>query len=294
MSFHLNSWLILTVLSAAILTIQRIFQKKVLIKEHATMYLTTFCFMMWIILLPFIPIYGIDADLNILLIIIFKSFILSISWLLIVKAYRHMELSAVEPLKNFSPFLLLILAFIFLKETPTIIQLVGVGFILFGGYILEGVIHPHGFKHINVLFRGKYIHYIFLSLIVGAFSGILDKIVLAKVSVLTMMFFEFLFASIFTFIYQSVKYKGYKDIIYSLKTNGLLIVLVAITTLISDWAYFRAVAIPDSLVSLVVPVRRLTSLFIVIIGGELFHEKSIIEKTLACLVMLVGVYFIAS
>jgi len=294
LSFHLDSWLILTVLSAIILTIQRIFQKKVLIKEHATMYLTTFCFLMWLLLVPFIPIYGINVDLNTLLIIILKSFILSISWLLIVKAYRHMELSAVEPLKNFSPLLLLILAFIFLRETPTIIQLVGVGFILFGGYILEGVIHPHGFKHINVLLKGKYTHYIFLSLIVGAFSGVLDKIVLAKVSVLTMMFFEFLFASLFTFIYQSIRYKGYKDVIYSLKTNGLLIILIAITTLISDWAYFRAVAIPESLVSLIVPVRRLTSLFIVIIGGELFHEKSIIEKTLACLVMLVGVYFIAS
>lgn len=294
MSFHLSNWLILTVVSAVILTLQRIFQKKVLIKEHATMYLTTFCFMMWLILVPFIPIYGLDFDKNILLIILFKSFILTISWLLIVKAYRHMELSAVEPLKNFSPVILLILAFIFLREAPTIMQLMGIGFILFGGYILEGIIHPGGFKHINVLFKGKYIHYILLSLIIGAFSGVLDKIVLAKVSVLTLMFYEFLFASFFTFLYQSIKYKGYKDVLSSLKTNWLMIILIAVTTLISDWSYFRAVAIPDSLISLIAPVRRLTSLFIVVIGGELFHEKNIIEKTLACLIMLVGVYFIGA
>ena len=294
MSFHLNSWLILTIISAIVLTMQRIFQKKVLIKEHATMYLSSFCFMMWIFLLPLVLVYGVDLSIKMLILIFLNTCLAVVSWLLVVKAYRHMEISAVEPLKNFSPLILLILAFLFLSETPSVMQLIGVGFILFGGYILEGLIHPHGFNHISILFKGKYVHYIIVSLFLGAFSGVLDKIILSEVSVLTLMFYQFLFASFLTFIYQSVRYKGYKDIIYSVKTNGILIAVVAITTIISDWAYLQAISIPTSLISLLAPVRRLTSLFIVIVGGELFHEKHIIEKTLACLIMLVGVYFIAS
>ena len=45
-------------------------------------------------------------------------------------------------------------------------------------------------------------------------------------------------------------------------------------------------------VSLVVPVLMLTSLFVVFLGGEYFHEKYIKFRLAVSLLMLVGAYLV--
>lgn len=73
-----------------------------------------------------------------------------------------------------------------------------------------------------------------------------------------------------------------------------MICAIVIITLISDWLYFTAVGLKDSYVSLIVPIRRVSSIFVILAGGEIFHEKSIIEKILSCIIMLVGAYLIVA
>jgi hypothetical protein len=83
-----------------------------------------------------------------------------------------------------------------------------------------------------------------------------------------------------------------QDIIYVLKTNGWLVILVVITTLISNITYFTVLAMPTTYLALIIALRRLGSLFTTIIGGEIFHESRLLVKSIACLIMLSGVYFI--
>src|SRR3989344_74072 len=123
---HAGLWVTLTVLSAIFLSIQRVIQKKALLKDHASEYLTTMSLLAWIFLLPFITKIDLSLSLATWGLLIFKSILVTVSWVAITRAYKHMEISTVEPLKNISPIFLLFSAMIFLREAPTLQQIFGV------------------------------------------------------------------------------------------------------------------------------------------------------------------------
>ena len=47
-------------------------------------------------------------------------------------------------------------------------------------------------------------------------------------------------------------------------------------------------AIQLAFAGLVIAVKRMSAFFVVLIGGELFHEKNLLRKSIACLIMLAG------
>ncbi len=285
-----DNWFLLVLISALFLTAQRIVQKKVLMKEHATEYLTTFCILMFIFQLPFISFLE-KITRDVLFLIYIKSLLATVSWLLIVKAYRHMELSYVEPLKNLLPLFLIVLAYFFLNESIGMQHLVGVIFIIFGAYMLE-IYSTHDFKSHFSMLKNKYFIYIAISMFLGAIGSIFDKTILTQTTSFNLLFYLFLFTGINMLVVQSIMYKGIYDVIDGVKKARYWIILIVIVTLLSDLTYFMAVKIPFTLLSIIVPLRRIHSLFVVIVAGEIFHEKKIIAKCIACLIMLLGTYFI--
>jgi len=45
-------------------------------------------------------------------------------------------------------------------------------------------------------------------------------------------------------------------------------------------------------VSLVIPIKRMSTLISTVVGGELFGEEHLLRKSVACLVMIAGAYLI--
>ena len=117
---------------------------------------------------------------------------------------------------------------------------------------------------------------------------------MTKKIVFTLLFLTTLFLSVHFLIIQFTLYKGLKDIQIGIKKNFWWIILATITALLADFSYYQALAVPAALVSLIVPILRLSSLFTVIIGGEIFHEKHLIRKIIACLIMVLGAILIVS
>ena len=62
--------------------------------------------------------------------------------------------------------------------------------------------------------------------------------------------------------------------------------------IVSDLLHLYAISIPTVVVSLVMPVKRISNLFTVILGGNIFNEKNLIMKSAACIVMLAGLFVI--
>tara|TARA_Y100000310_G_scaffold138289_2_gene137194 strand:- start:10072 stop:10902 length:831 start_codon:yes stop_codon:yes gene_type:complete len=274
------------------MTVTHIVQKKVLFKEHSSEYLTVFCLLTVILLLPFTSKVTFTLSGGTLLLIYVLSLIAVTSWLLLIKAYKHMEVSIVEPFRNISPLVVLILAFFFLGEKISWINGLGIALIVGGGYFLEAAINHANLLRPFSFFKGKYMHFIVFSLLIGGIVHLVTRIAINKTDSWTVLFFLFFFASINTLLLQFVKYQGMQDIIYVLKTNGWLVILVVITTLISNITYFTVLAMPTTYLALIIALRRLGSLFTTIIGGEIFHESRLLVKSIACLIMLSGVYFI--
>jgi uncharacterized membrane protein len=67
--------------------------------------------------------------------------------------------------------------------------------------------------------------------------------------------------------------------------------LIALLTTLYRLAQAHATAL--AAVGLVVAVKRSSALFTTVIGGELFREHDLIRKSVACLIMIVGVYLLA-
>ena len=68
--------------------------------------------------------------------------------------------------------------------------------------------------------------------------------------------------------------------------------VIAIFTIVSNVLVLLAIAIPTALVSLIIPLRRTSTLFSAIFGGLLFHEKHIKQKSFATFGMLIGIVLI--
>ncbi|NOQ55254.1 MAG: EamA family transporter [Nanohaloarchaea archaeon] len=285
-------WYIFAGLCALFGGISSIIEKKTLRKQHAMEFSTVLAIFNFIIVLPLI----INADfsqmtLKYYFIIFGVSCLGSVAFLLVAKSLRHMEISQVSPLLNFGPVFVAILAFFFLGERITGVQMSGILLLILGSYILE---INHGFQNIldpiRNMFNSRHTIYIFIALLLYAFSSLGDKIILGAISPITYIIVVQFFLAVNFIVMITVFHDGIAGIRRGIKNAGHWILVVAILT--TSYRLFQAQAISMVFLSLVIPIKRTSTLISTIIGGELFHEDGLLKKAIACIVMLLGAYFV--
>jgi drug/metabolite transporter (DMT)-like permease len=286
-------WYILPLVSAILISIATIIEKKVLTKEHASEFSTVFAMFNAVLCVPFI-FFADFSNLTIgrVLVIYFASLLGTLSFLLTAKSTRHMEVSASSPWMILAPAVAAILAFIFLGEKLSAIQVIGMIHMIVGLYILQSHRHSSIWDPLREIYASKYIHFILFSLLLYSICALIDRTLLSKYNVdfMAYMFIAHMFIAINFFIISYVVYGGTKEINHGIKTYGWLILLLSIITVTHRTS--TILAISTTALGLVLPIKRLSALFITIIGGELFHEKNLTRKIIACLIMLAGVIFI--
>ena len=280
-------WYILIIISAILISFSEIIKKKILRYEHSTEFSTTYSLVITLLMVPFISYLDLNLPSFIITLLFVKSILLLVSSLLFMKAMKHNELSQIIPLKNLSPIFLMILAFFLLNEHITTTKTLGAIIIMVSGYLLE----KETLKKENV-FKNKYFIYVLLSMIFVSFAAVIDKFIIKFTNIYTAIFIPFLLMSIYLLIIQFTVYNGFKDIIHSLKFGKYWILISAITILLSDYTYFSSVAIQGTLISLIIPLRRVSTLFSTILGGALYHEKFFVDRVAVCIFMLMGVYLL--
>ncbi len=45
-------------------------------------------------------------------------------------------------------------------------------------------------------------------------------------------------------------------------------------------------------ISLVIPIKRMSAFFVTAVGGKVFHEKNLVQRTIACVIMLAGAFLV--
>ena len=246
-------WYIIALIAAVILAIHDIISKKALNRQHAFSYLTISSIIYFVLTLPFLQYFDKNLSLSTLFLIYFGAVIYTVYSVLLAKSYRHMEISSVVPLKILNPIPLTIIAFLILGESITRLQLIGILLLLAGGFILE--FYGKSFKKI---ISNKYIIFVLISILLFGFIATIDKIVLKHTNVFTLLFLTTLFLLVHFLIIQFTLYKGLKDIQLGIKKNFWWIILATITALFADFSYYQALAVPGALVSLIVPILRLS------------------------------------
>lgn len=214
-----------------------------------------------------------------------KSAIVAASWVFTYFALKHLPLSIGSPVRATSPLLTLFGAILILGERPTLLQAAGVlttivsfiGLSVVGGR--EGI-HFH---------RNKWIAFLAGGTVFGAVSSLYDKYLLgrAQFSVPTVQaWFSIYLLVLFIPFMIGWQRRWWERNQFSWRWS---IPAIAVALLIADYIYFGALRDPDSLVSIVMSLRRGSTL--VGFGGGLllFQEKNGRQKLPAVIGILAGI-----
>jgi len=288
------SWFVYAISSALLVALASMVEKKVLIREHAAELTATLGLIGFVMALPFF--WFIDyknLSLIPLVVLFFTSSLGLAGYLLVAKAMRHMDLSEVSPFLVFSPALTSLLAWLFLGEVLSLVQITGIILLLLGAYVLETAPGKSLLAPFRAFKISSGIHLLLLSQLLYSVAAFSDRVLLTKwhMPTVTYLGFVHLFLALQSFIILALFYNGYRGIKHGLKVAGWPIALVAVLALGYRFALVKAVQV--AFVGLAVAVKRLSILFSTIVGGNIFHERNLLRRTVASFIMIGGAVLIA-
>lgn len=210
---------------------------------------------------------------------------------LILKAFKISELSRVYPLMAFLPVFLLLSSYLMLGELPPPEGLFGVALVSIGAYIVNLERGDRFLEPIKRLFSDRGSQMMFLVVLLWSVTSNVDKIATRSVTPLFWTFSLFVYMSLLLFIFNAVMRKKNSLPSYSRKKIAI-VVAISVTTFLA--LLLQVVAIQDSFVSYVHAVKRLDILITIFLSWILFREHNISRRLEGGVVMLAGIYLIAS
>jgi len=295
-------WYVYALASAAFIGVKTVLQKAELKKEHSLDYVVAFSLVTMIIaffLWPWVRLGSLD-----LLSVIYTyvaAALGSIAIWLGAKALRHLEISFISPQTVLTTVFSLFFAYLFLHEVLTGNQWIGVAVLLSGAVILVkgSFVSFHSFGLPAKLQIGKWFNkktvflfelFLILSMFLFGLATVFDKIVLARIDVITFIFL----ISVFLFINHLILYWAVVGDIRQIPARvdhlGWMIVGIAVLTILSRLTYAQALNLAD--LSLVMPLKKISILIPTIWGGQLFKEKHLYKRIAVAVLMLLGVWLL--
>lgn len=287
------SWFIFALASAVLLATATLIEKKTLFREHAMEFASTVALFNAILSLPLFFFADFSRfNWQIVLAIYLASLAGTVSFYLLAKANRHMQVSETSALLVTAPAFAATLGFIFLNERLNLWQISGLLLVIFGAYVLEtrhlsNILQP--FRRFE---KSLYVKLIGAVLLLYAIGTLFDRIVFAQIGIniyafLILMHF---FIGINSFILLSAVNDGWFGIKHAITKAGWPIFIVSIVTILHRASY--AFAISGAFIGLVTAIKRSSVLFTILIGGELFKEKKLGRKFTATIIMLLGIFLL--
>jgi len=214
-----------------------------------------------------------------------KSAIVAASWVFTYFAFKHLPLSLGSPIRATSPLWTLFGALLILGERPTGLEILGIvtTLISFVGLSIAGRregVHFH---------RDKWVGFLVVGMLLGAVSALYDKYLLGRLhfSVPTVQaWFSVYLVVLFTPFIIGWKRRWWSRNEFHWRWS---IPFIAFSLLVADYIYFSALRDPASLVSVVMSLRRGSTLVGFAGGLLLFGEKNGWQKLPAVIGILVGI-----
>lgn len=287
------TWLYLSILSAVLLTMATLAEKKGLMSEHAMEFSAVFSVAVAILGLSLLfKVSSFNIPSVVWLYSILNALLSSLSFFLWAKAARHMQVSSSTPFLGLTPAVTVILSHLFLGEHFSSLQVAGIALMVVGTYALQGSVERVGeITKINV-FKSKFIWFIFVSLTLYSFGAIFDKVVLSQYHVDLFLYLVItqVFIALITVFMLYIFHDGLKGLENGFLKYGWIIFAAAILTIGQRLAYLQAASLAS--IGLVVAIKRSSVLFSTLVGGEVFHEKDVLRKSFSCVVIIAGVFMI--
>ena len=216
--------------------------------------------------------------------IIFKSGIVAASWVFTYFAFKHLPLSLGSPIRATSPLWTLFGAVLLLGERPSALETIGVLTTL-GSFVGLSWVGAKEGVHFH---RNQWVTFLIAGTMLGAASSLYDRFLLGRLhfTVPTVQAWFSLYLVLF-FLPLAIGWwrRWWQRNEFQWRAS---IPLIAIFLLTADYIYFSALTHPDALVSIVMSLRRGSTLVGFLGGLLLFHEKYGLKKLPAVIGILLG------
>jgi bacterial/archaeal transporter family protein len=233
----------------------------------------------------FIPQFGLTAHLLFFL----KALIVAVIWLLAYFSIKHLPISIYSPIGASGPVWTLIGAILVFGERLTTLQWVAFG-ILFVSYYVFSIV---GSREGIVFHTNKWVIFIFLAVMIGAASALMDKYLIQRLG------YSAVGVQVWFILYM-VPVLGFTLLLFWWPNRAKytpfewrwLIPLIGLLLAIGDVAYFKAIACSGTLISLLTAVRSASAVVSFIAGAVIFSEVRIMQKSFALAGVLAGVFLL--
>jgi len=223
------------------------------------------------------------------LLILAKAALVTLSWVLTYFAIKHLPISLAAPVRASAPMFTLLGAVTFFGERPSPRQLLGILTILIAYWAFSVIGRGEGIRFT----RNAWVWSLFLGTLVGAASGLYDKHLLQSVK-LPALAVQFWFTTYNTLIQGLIVAFAWwprraSNTPFRFRWS---IIAVGALLLLADALYFRSLATPGALVSVISTLRRSNVVLSFVLGAILFGEHNRLPKAVALGGVLAGIFLI--
>lgn len=223
------------------------------------------------------------------LLVMAKAVIVTTSWVLTFFALKHLPISLAAPIRASAPVFTLLGAIALFGERPTGTQWLGIATILAAYWAFSVIGRMEGI-HFE---KNRWVWMLFAGTVVGAVSALYDKHLMQRAALpaMTLQVWFTLYSAVLQGVAVLVAWRPTRTRTTPFAFRGA-IVWVGVLLLVSDALYFRALAKPKALISVVSTLRRTNVVVSFGIGSLAFGERFRGRKALALCGVLAGLVFL--
>lgn len=284
-------WYYLTIIAAVFMGASTVVEKYALKAEHATAYTSAFTIIAALTALTLIPFSTFNIGIPTLAVIYAVSLLVTATYLLNAKIYRHGNISVGSAVTSSLPSLFVVLlGFIFLGERLKPMQYASIAVMVVASYVFlarynrdQKDVKGRGMRYVDKL--------ILLSLIMAIGYVAIKYLFNGGLSPITYVLLSQIFAAVNMLVYMIVRYEGVREISSNIRSNAVPLIAIGIMTVAYRVPIYLSMGINS--VSAVVPLFN--SIFIIVtvmIGGLLFREGNIWKKIALSALLVAASYFL--
>jgi bacterial/archaeal transporter family protein len=299
-------WLLLAFLSATLLGFYDSFKKKSLANNAVIPVLFFNTLFSSFIFLPFIILSSqtkiLDGSIfhvasggwEIHKFILLKSVIVLSSWVFGYFGMKHLPLTIVGPINATRPVMVLVGALLVFGEKLNLYQWIGVFLALTSFLLLSKSGKKEGidFKH------DKWIYFVVVASVLGAISGLYDKFLMASPDdggigldkMIVQCWYNIYQCAMMLVMLLLLWWPTHKNTTPFRWDWGIIFISLFLSS--ADFAYFYALSLPGSMISIVSMIRRGSVLVSFFFGAIAFHEKNLKSKVVDLAIVLLGMIFL--
>ena len=290
-------WIFLVFVYGIIKGLREICKKKSLEKNSVTEVLLVYTFLSLLICTPQIP-NAVGLTVNQYLWIALKSFVIFIAWMAGFKAIKKLPISLCGVLDLSRVLFASLLGVVVLGEKITFFKgigllfvSVGLLFLKFNPFLKRDRVSNSESNSIAITEEQKkssntfFICLAFLSCILNAVSGLLDKILMKEMNSSQLQFWYTFFLVVYYSIYAIVRRVKINKGIW----KNIWVWFLAVGIIVMDKALFIANGYPESQVTIMTMIKQSSVIIAILSGKFIFREKNILQKMICAAIIIIGI-----